>query len=266
MPVSDTKDGPSKHEVTPNTSSNAVEISATFKTEGSIPGRMSWSADSQRKRLAFLQGKTGMELPALSGKSSDIEADKLRGNIEHYIGMTRIPTGIVGPVLVKGGEAKGEFYVPMATTEGALVASYNRGAMATKQSGGVVSICVSEAIQRTPAFKFFSLNEAVRFVQWTSDLFPQFAEIVRQTSRYALLNNLKINMEGNVVILIFEYTTGEAGGQNMVTICTHAVCQFIVSNTPVLPQHWFIEGNFSGDKKATVTALSHVREIGRAHV
>lgn len=224
-----------------------------------IPGRMSWSTDSQQKRLAFLKEKTDIYPGHISGELPEIEAGKLRGNIEHYIGMTRIPTGIVGPVHVKGNEAEGEFYVPMATTEGALVASYNRGAQATKLSGGVVSLCVSEAIQRAPAFKFVSLNEAIQFVQWTAGLFTHFAEIVNQTSRYANLNDLKINMEGNVVILIFEYTTGEAAGQNMVTICTNAVCQFIVSNTPIAPQHWFIEGNFSGDKKATVTALSHVR-------
>ena len=229
------------------------------KEEDKIPGQMSWSSESHRKRLAFLKQKSGLDLLHLSGQAFDPEAEKLRGNIEQYIGMTRIPTGIIGPLCIHGNDAEGDFYVPMATSEGALIASYNRGARATRLSGGVVSVCLSEGIQRAPAFKFLSLREAGKFVDWVSDQLTSFKEIVGKTSRYARLNDLKILIEGNVVILIFEYTTGEAAGQNMVTICTQAICQRIIEHTPIVPEHWFIEGNFSGDKKATVTSLSNVR-------
>jgi hydroxymethylglutaryl-CoA reductase (NADPH) len=66
-------------------------------------------------------------------------------------------------------------------------------------------------------------------------------------------------MEGNQVLCIFDYTTGDAAGQNMVTICTDTICQFILENTPIKPQLWYIESNYSGDKKATVVSFSTVR-------
>lgn len=226
---------------------------------GSIPGRLSWSEESRQRRLNFLSSLSKSSLSALSGNASDPEAETLKGNIEQYIGMTRVPTGIIGPVWVEGNEAKGNVYVPMATTEGALISSYNRGAKATFLSGGVVSVCVAEAIQRAPSFRFESLQEAGKFVAWVSELTEAFQMVASQTSRFALLQNQKIHLEGNVVTLIFSYTTGEAAGQNMITICTQAVCQFILTHSPVTPRHWFIEGNFSGDKKATVSALHEVR-------
>jgi hydroxymethylglutaryl-CoA reductase (NADPH) len=226
---------------------------------GFIPGRLSWSEESRQRRLNFLSSLSKSSLTALSGNASDPEAESLKGNIEQYIGMTRVPTGIIGPVWVEGNEVKGNVYVPMATTEGALISSYNRGAKATYLSGGVVSVCVAEAIQRAPSFRFESLQEAGKFVAWVSELTEAFQMVASQTSRFALLQNQKIHLEGNVVTLIFSYTTGEAAGQNMITICTQAVCQFILTHSPVTPRHWFIEGNFSGDKKATVSALHEVR-------
>ena len=235
----------------------------SFSTEdnerNTIPAQNSWSASSQQKRLDFLSRKTGVDINAIAGEAADPQPENLKGNIENFIGMTRIPTGIVGPLQVHGSEASGDYFVPMATSEGALVASYNRGARATMLSGGVVSLCLLEALQRAPVFKFSTLSEAILFGNWAMENLNHFKSIVEQTSRFAVLKQLKINIEGNVAILIFEFTTGEASGQNMVTICTNAVCQFIVHRAPTNPDHWFIEGNFSGDKKATATALSHVR-------
>jgi hydroxymethylglutaryl-CoA reductase (NADPH) len=86
-----------------------------------------------------------------------------------------------------------------------------------------------------------------------------YPPIIAQHSRHAKLQDVKINMEGNQVLLIFEYHTGDAAGQNMVTICTDAVCQYIVANMPVKPKHWFIESNYSGDKKATSVSFTTVR-------
>ena len=227
--------------------------------DNKIPGQNSWTEVSQQKRIDFLRLKTGQTLSHISGDLPDSKPDTLKGNIEQYIGMTKIPTGIIGPILVQGKYAKGDFYVPMATSEGALISSYNRGAKATRESGGVVSICLLEAIQRAPSFKFQTLIEATEFAIWVQYYIPLFKEIVKKTSRFAVLTDLKINIEGNVVILIFEYSTGEAAGQNMVTICTNAICNYIIDQSPIAPIIWFIEGNFSGDKKATVTALNHVR-------
>lgn len=226
---------------------------------GEITGNLQWSKAARDKRVALLKQTLGIEIPNLSGQLSDLQPESLKGNIEHYVGMTKIPTGIIGPIVVKGSVASGEFYVPMATTEGALVASYNRGARATRQSGGVRSICVAEEIQRAPAFKFETLLKAGEFLAWATSQIVHFEEIVRKTSNHARYTGLKANLEGNVVILIFSFTTGEASGQNMVTLCTEAICRYLLLKCPTQPSHWFIEGNFSGDKKATVTSLSSVR-------
>ena len=175
--------------------------------------------------------------------------------------MTQIPTGVMGPVVVAGTEAAGSYYVPLATTEGALVASYNRGAKATRLAGGITAVCTFEPVQRAPTFRFDDLRSAGRFVQHVLERRPQLDEVVATASRYARLVDVRINLEGNHVTVVCEYTTGEAAGQNMVTVCTDAICRYLLEHTDVRPTYFFIEGNYSGDKKAT--AVSYVRGRGK---
>lgn len=224
-----------------------------------IPGSLSWSKDSQQKRIAFLKSIIGNDLDYLTFRKIFDDPASLQGHIENYIGMTQVPTGIIGPLLINGTEAKGEFYVPLATTEGALVASYNRGAKATRICGGITSVCTVEGVQRTPVFKFKNITEVGYFVNWVLVHFNDYQPIVSEHSSHAQLIDIKINAEANQTMLIFEYQTGDAAGQNMVTICTDAVCNYIVDNAPVKPRHWFIESNYSGDKKATLVSFSSVR-------
>ncbi|MGZ5283111.1 MAG: hydroxymethylglutaryl-CoA reductase [Bacteroidia bacterium] len=224
-----------------------------------IPAPLSWSKEAHKKRLEFIANRLNQHPQYLTLQKTFDDPDTLRGNIENYIGMTQVPTGIIGPLMINGTEARGEFYVPLATTEGAMVASYNRGAKACRLSGGITSVCLTEAVQRTPIFKFNELPEVGTFLIWVLDNMKDFQEIVAKNSRYAKLLDLKLNIEGNQVLIIFEYSTGDAAGQNMVTLCTEAVCQYIVANAPIKPQHWYIESNYSGDKKATTVSFSSVR-------
>jgi len=224
-----------------------------------IPGPLSWNRESQTDRIRFLKEQTGVELPYLTGEKIMNDTESLKGNIEQYIGMTQVPTGVIGPLHIHGTLAQGDFYVPLATSEGALVASYNRGARATRLCGGVVSVCLTESVQRAPVFKFKSLSEEGIFLAWLLDKQEIFNDIVSKTSRYAELQDMKINMEGNTCVVIFEYTTGEAAGQNMVTFCTNEICKYILENTPVAPTYWFIESNYAGDKKATAVSFINVR-------
>lgn len=210
-------------------------------------------------RLRTLFEETGKQLDAVSGKRPLTNLADLEGNIENYIGMTAVPTGIIGPLRVTGIDAQGDYYVPLATTEGALVASFHRGAKACYLAGGASSVCVNEAVQRCPVFKFVNLAELGQFLAW---FFPQINtlnDIVAQNSRFAKLLDVKANIEGNHLILIFEYATADASGQNMVTICTDAICQSVIARSPVKPKAWYIEGNYSGDKKATAVSFAHVR-------
>lgn len=183
----------------------------------------------------------------------------LKGNIENYIGMTMIPTGIIGPVKVNGNAAKGEFIVPLSTSEGALVASYNRGAKACHEAGGVTSICLEEGVQRSPVFKFENINDLSFFLNWVLEQETIFKQITNESSRFAQLKAMKVNVEGNHLTLTFDYFTADASGQNMVTFCTENICNYILENTPIQPKLWFIEGNSSGDKKATSLSFSQVR-------
>ncbi len=224
-----------------------------------IPIEEPHSAEGQQNRLGFLSDQIGWESEFLSGKEATAQKANLQGNIENYIGMTQVPTGIVGPLHVKGIFAHGDYYIPLATSEGALVASYNRGAKACTLSGGVTSVFLTEGVQRSPLFKFSNISESGKFAIWVGENIARFQEITKQASRFAELDNLDIRIQGNEVILTFEYSTGDAAGQNMVTICTQVICEHIIESTPVKPHYWYIEGNYSGDKKANLVSFSRVR-------
>ncbi|MCG8575945.1 MAG: hydroxymethylglutaryl-CoA reductase [Flavobacteriales bacterium] len=228
----------------------------------SLPGvsfKNPYTKEGQEDRLNFIQTATGKELPLLSGQEQFTDNEKLKGNIENYIGMTQIPTGIMGPLVMNGMHATGAFYIPLATSEGALVASYARGAKACKDSGAIRSVCLMEGVQRCPVFKFDNLLSVGKFVVWLMEQKDEFTKITSASSNYAELSDMELNIEGNEVTLTLEYTTGDAAGQNMVTICTQAICQYIISQTPIQPEIWFIEGNMSGDKKATSNSFASVR-------
>lgn len=224
-----------------------------------LPGSVSWGEAAREKRLEFLRGFSGNDLPFLSGTAPLPEADFYKGNIEHFIGCTQIPTGLVGPLCINGTLADGDYYLPLATTEGALVASYNRGARATRLCGGITAVCTTEGIQRTPVWKFKDLPEVGAFVHWLLGNIDLWREITGQHSNHAVLQDIRINMEGNQVLTVFEYTCGEAAGQNMATICTDAICHYVAEHAPIKPQQWFIESNYSGDKKATAVSFTNVR-------
>ena len=196
---------------------------ATLPEPPDLPGTLSWAEEARKKRIDFLTSKSGTQLNFLSGKTAMPDAPHYKGNIENFIGLTQVTTGLVGPLNICGTRANGDFYVPLATSEGALVASYSRGARATRLSGGITSVCTTEGVQRTPVWKFRNLAEIGQFMYWVLQQLDNFKRIVSEHSRYAVLQELKINMEGNHVLTVFEYTCGEAAGQNMATICTDAV-------------------------------------------
>jgi hydroxymethylglutaryl-CoA reductase (NADPH) len=160
---------------------------------------------------------------------------------------------------VKGLHARGDFYVPLATTEAALVASYTRGAMAITESGGCVSAVVGTGVGRSPVFIFDNLADAGHFVLWITTQFETLRQIAQTTTRYGQLRDVRITLAGNLVYLLMDYTTGDAAGQNMVTIATQAVCEHIEKVSPINIKRWYVEGNMSGDKKASSQSFQSVR-------
>lgn len=223
--------------------------------------KKSWTAEGQSLRLELLGNQVHNQLPFLANKEIYTDIPALKGNIEHYIGMTQIPTGIIGPIHVNSAECEGDFFVPLATTEGALVASYHRGAVACRMAGAIQAAVISEQVQRCPIFHFENLAEGLKFMQWLSEEHQKqvLQPIINQHSRFAKLQDLRFLVEGKRIIVIFEYYTGDAAGQNMVTVCTDAVCQYILQHSPQRILEWFIDGNFSGDKKVRGTTFAMPR-------
>jgi hydroxymethylglutaryl-CoA reductase (NADPH) len=180
-------------------------------------------------------------------------------NIENFIGTAKIPLGLAGPLRVNGTHARGDYYVPLATTEATLVASYSRGAQLITEAGGAVTILLNESVARAPGFAFETLEEAARFVGWAAASFDAFKAVAAKTSRHAELVDAQFAVEGNNVHMRLEFTTGDAAGQNMSTIAAEAVCRYIEAHAPIRPRYWFVEANMSGDKKATNQSFLSVR-------
>lgn len=229
------------------------------KIENRFPVESKPTTEGLKNRIQIISEKNGTTLDVLSGKKIISDLDVFEGNIENMIGFTQVPTGIIGPINLLGSVAQGDFYVPLATTEGALISSYDRGARASRLAGGITSICLTESVQRSPIFKFNNLPDLGTFLVWILSNIATFKEIPSKHSRFAKLIDIKPNIEGNQLILSFDYQTGDAAGQNMVTICTDEICKYILSEAPIKPNYWFIESNYSGDKKATALSFTNVR-------
>jgi hydroxymethylglutaryl-CoA reductase (NADPH) len=125
-------------------------------------------------RQHFITERTGLELAHIPQYSFD--PDITRGNIEHFTGVAQVPLGIAGPLHVNGEHAQGEFYVPLATTEGTLVASYNRGMRVIRECGGVQCTVVGDNMQRAPVFAFEHAGARPRFADWLKANRPRRSE------------------------------------------------------------------------------------------
>jgi len=180
---------------------------------------------------------------------------RFNANIENFIGTVKLPVGIIGPLRINGLNAHGDFHVPLATTEAALVASYARGASAATKSGGISTAILYEGVIRTPAFVLNSLLEAGLFVEWVVGEIEALKRVAEATTRHGKMISVEPVIDNNVVFLICRYTTGDAAGQNMVTIATNALCEDIAARCPIAMRAWYIEGNFSGDKKASFLGM-----------
>lgn len=193
--------------------------------------------------------------PRIAAPSVIEGAPSYAANIENMVGVLTLPIGVAGPLRVNGLHAQGDFMVPLATTEAALVASYARGADLVTRAGGASAALLSEGVVRAPAFVFPSMIEAGSFVAWVVANCELLREAAEATTRHGKLEGIEPFIDNDVVFLVCRYTTGDAAGQNMVTIATEAMCRAIAEACPIVPRHWFVEGNFSGDKKASYLGL-----------
>ena len=202
-------------------------------------------------RRRFLERKLNVSLSGIASTILDFE--ELYGhNIENAIGAVQIPVGIAGPLRVNGDYAKGDFYVPLATTEGALVASVNRGAKAVTASGGAYVKVLKDGMTRAPLIWTPSVVEAVRFVEWVKANMEVLKGKVSEVTRHGRLLDLQPFIVGNLVWLRFIYSTGDAMGMNMATIASDRICSYIEQSYDGEAMCISLSGNMCTDKKPAI--------------
>ena len=210
-----------------------------------------------KQRQQFVEEFTGTKLNHISKYSFDPHVTK--GNIEHFTGVAQVPLGFAGPISIHGEHAQGDFLIPMATSEGTLVASYNRGIKVANLSGGVKVTVVGDAMQRAPVFVFEDARAGRDFLRWVEAHIDTIREEAEATSSVAKLQYIDPYLASKFVYLRFNYSTGDAAGQNMVGRATFAACSWIIDHYDGTIKHFYLESNFATDKKASQVNLMRTR-------
>ncbi len=213
-----------------------------------------------KARQEFIAERTDTRLEHVAQYSFDPSIT--RGNIEHFTGVAQIPLGIAGPLRVRGEHAQGDFYVPLATTEGTLVASYNRGMRVIRECGGVKCTVVGDNMQRAPVFVFDNAAAARRFADWLKQHTDSLRQVCTESDRFVSLKYVDYYLVSRFCYTRFNFTTGDAAGMNMVGKATFAACNWILEQFDGAEvKDFFLESNFATDKKASM--INSMRTRGK---
>jgi hydroxymethylglutaryl-CoA reductase (NADPH) len=224
-------------------------MSAPPGERGRIPRQAAdYTPAAAAERMGFLRKVTGTCAEHIGRYSMDPAA--AAGNIENFVGAAQVPIGIAGPLLVHGEHADGEFYVPLATTEGTLVASYNRGMKLLHRAGGVTATVMDDRMQRAPAFGFDSAREARAFGQWVTANFDAIKREAETTTHAGRLHDIEQFSASRYLFLRFNFTTGDAAGQNLAGRATWRACAWIRAHYRGV-REFYLESNLATDKKSS---------------
>jgi hydroxymethylglutaryl-CoA reductase (NADPH) len=218
-------------------------------------------ADSETAAAArreLVERETGVDLDSVADYTFD--ADDVDANVENLLGGAQIPLGVAGPVPVDGSGADGEYYLPMATTEGALVASVNRGLSAIRAAGGATARVTDSGMTRAPVFRVAGIAEAEQVVEWVRDNEDSLREAAESTTSHGELTAVDPYVVGDSVFLRFVYDTKDAMGMNMATIATREASQLVEEETPA--ELVALSGNLCSDKKPA--AINAIEGRGRS--
>lgn len=200
------------------------------------------------ERQRFVREHSGADIQHVFSHSFDPAV--ANGNIENFIGVAQVPIGLAGPVLINGEHANGRFHIPLATTEGTLVASYNRGMKVLSMSGGIKTTVTGDQMQRAPVFVFDDARGARDFAYWIDEHMDGIRTAAEATSSVAKLSGIEKYHANKFMFLRFNFRTGDAAGQNMVGRATYFACEWIRANCPLVGRY-FLESNFATDKKGS---------------
>jgi hydroxymethylglutaryl-CoA reductase (NADPH) len=234
------------------------KVSDPAKKSDEIPRNIEndFHPDIVQKRQHYVSKITGVTPKKLF--NLDVDLESFRGNIEHFCGVAQVPIGIAGPIKVNGEHAKGDYLIPLATTEGTLVASYNRGMKLLNKSGGVKATVVDDAMQRAPVFIFDDARQARDFGQWVADNIDEIRRQAEATDPFIKLRNIENYKSNKFAFLRFNFNTGDAGGQNMVGRATYFACGWIFEHYPGI-KNFFLESNMATDKKSSFINILNTR-------
>ncbi|KAF0929233.1 hypothetical protein E2562_016461 [Oryza meyeriana var. granulata] len=211
-------------------------------------------------RREALRRTTGREIKGLPLDGFDY-ASILGQCCELPVGYVQLPVGVAGPLVLDGER----FYVPMATTEGCLVASTNRGCKAIAESGGATSVVLQDGMTRAPVARFPSARRAAELKGFLEDLanFDTLAMVFNRSSRFARLQGVKCALAGRNLYMRFSCSTGDAMGMNMVSKGVQNVLDYLQDDFPDMDVI-SISGNFCSDKKSA--AVNWIEGRGKSMV
>lgn len=209
-----------------------------------------------KARQDFITAETGARTDHIGYMSLDPAS--LSGNVENPIGVTQMPLGLAGPLRVNGEHAQGDFYVPMATTEGTLVASYSRGMRILSAAGGVKTTIIERFMQRAPVFHFDDSRAARDFRDWLKANFNTVKKMAETTTSVGTLSHIEKYVVAKMCYTRFNYTTGDAAGQNMCSKATQAACKWIEATYPG-SLRFTLSGSIETEKKHSAINSLHSR-------
>ena len=201
-------------------------------------------ADMEERRAA-VEAFTGATLEEIARGGMDPETASK--NIENMIGTTQIPLGYAGPVDIHGGYAQGRFLIPLATTEGALIASISRGMSVINDGGGVSVAVFQDAMTRAPVFRVEGVEHATRVMHWVDTHREEIDLAVSTTTSHGKLVRIEMFPSGRSLYMRLSFQTGDAMGMNMATIASEAVCRLVETETGATLVS--VSGNMCSDKK-----------------
>ncbi len=210
-------------------------------------------------RRRYIEKVSGVSLDKVGSFSIDIDR-VARKNCENMIGAVQVPVGVAGPLLVSGEYASGEFYLPLATTEGALVASVNRGCGAITRAGGAQARILRDGMTRAPVFATRSVAHAREVAEWVASHREEIAQAAEATTSHGKFLDVVTTVVGTNVFVRMEFDTKDAMGMNMVTIGSEKAADLISSATGA--RLIALSGNLCTDKKPA--AVNVVRGRGRS--
>ncbi len=198
-------------------------------------------------RRRFIEENSHTHLENIAQYSLDMD-EALKRNIENPIGTIQIPVGLAGPLKINGEHAQGDFYVPLATSEGALVASVNRGCSTITDAGGANVRIVDDKMTRAPVIKAKSASNALEIKNWIKDHFMELKKAAEVTTRHGKLIKIDpVVVVGRYIYPRFVFKTGDSMGMNMVTIATDNALNLLTHKTGA--HVLALSGNFCVDKK-----------------